>query len=98
MVIELKAGDFEPEYAGKLNFYLKAVDELIRREGDQPTIGLLLCKKSDRLIAEWALSDVHKPMGISEYQLSHQLPDEIQSNLPSIEQIEAELMNDEWQV
>lgn len=95
VVIELKTGDFEPEYAGKLNFYLKAVDELIRREGDQPTIGLLLCKKSDRLIAEWALSDVHKPMGISEYQLSHQLPDEMQSSLPSIEQIETELMNDE---
>lgn len=56
VVIELKTGNFEPEYAGKLNFYLKAVDELIRREGDQPTIGLLLCKNSDRLVAEWALS------------------------------------------
>ena len=95
VVIELKAGDFKPEYAGKLNFYLKAVDELIRREGDQPTIGLLLCKNSDRLVAEWALSDVNKPIGISEYQLTHELPDEIQSSLPSIEQIEAELMGDE---
>ena len=56
VVIELKTGNFEPEYAGKLNFYLKAVDELIRREGDQPKIGLLLCKNSDRLVAEWALS------------------------------------------
>lgn len=56
VVIELKTGNFEPEYAGKLNFYLKAVDELIRREGDQPTIELLLCKNSDRLVAEWALS------------------------------------------
>lgn len=95
VVIELKTGNFEPEYAGKLNFYLKAVDELIRREGDQPTIGLLLCKNSDRLVAEWALSDVNKPIGISEYQLTHVLPDEIQSSLPSIEQIEAELMNNE---
>ncbi|MGR3276958.1 PDDEXK nuclease domain-containing protein [Acaryochloris marina NIES-2412] len=56
VVIELKTGNFEPEYAGKLNFYLKTVDELIRREGDQPTIGLLLCKNSDRLVSEWALS------------------------------------------
>lgn len=92
VVIELKTGDFEPEYAGKLNFYLKAVDEQIRREGDAPTIGLLLCKKRDHLVAEWALSDVHKPIGISEYQLTRELPNEIQSSLPSIEQIESELM------
>lgn len=70
-------------------------NKLWMREGDQPTIGLLLCKKSDRLMAEWALSDVNKPIGISEYQLTHELPDEIQSSLPSIEQIEAELMGNE---
>ena len=90
-MIELKTGSFEPEHAGKLNFYLKAVDELLRRTGDQPTIGLLLCKHRDRLVAEWALSDMNKPIGISEYQLTHELPKEIQSSLPSIERIETEL-------
>ncbi len=91
VVIELKTGDFEPEHAGKLNFYLKAVDEQLRRSGDQPTIGLLLCKQRDRLVAEWALSDVNKPIGISEYQITHDLPEEVRSSLPSIEQIESEL-------
>jgi predicted nuclease of restriction endonuclease-like (RecB) superfamily len=94
VVIELKTGDFEPEYAGKLNFYLKAVDETLRRSGDEPTIGLLLCKNRDRLVAEWALSDVQKPIGISEYQITHDLPTEIRSSLPSIEQIETELTLD----
>jgi YhcG PDDEXK nuclease domain len=64
---------------------------LLRRSGDQPTIGLLLCKQRDRLVAEWALSDVHKPIGISEYQITHDLPEEVRSRLPSIEQIEVEL-------
>ncbi len=87
VVIELKTGDFEPEHAGKLNFYLKAVDEKLRRSGDEPTIGLLLCKQRDRLVAEWALSDVHKPIGIAEYEL----PEAVRSSLPTIAQIEAEL-------
>jgi predicted nuclease of restriction endonuclease-like (RecB) superfamily len=90
VVVELKTGDFEPEHAGKLNFYLKAVDEQRRRSGDQPTIGLLLCKQRDRLVAEWALSDVHKPIGISKYQIADLL-EEVRSSLPSIEAIEAEL-------
>ncbi|NEO84575.1 MAG: DUF1016 domain-containing protein [Spirulina sp. SIO3F2] len=91
VVIELKTGEFEPEHAGKLNFYLKAVDEQLRREGDAPSMGLLLCKRRDRLVAEWALSDIHKPIGISEYQLMRELPDEIQASLPTIAQIEAQL-------
>ena len=91
VVIELKTGDFEPEFAGKLNFYLKAVDEQRRSDGDQPTIGLLLCKNKDRLVAEYALSDIHKPMGISEYTLSHALPENLRDQLPSIEAIEREL-------
>lgn len=89
VVIELKTTDFEPEHVGKLNFYIKAVDEQIRRPGDQPTIGLLLCKNKDKLVAEYALSDIHKPMGIAEYQLTHILPSDLQDSLPSIEQIEA---------
>ncbi len=91
VVIELKTTDFEPEHAGKLNFYIKAVDEQLRKEGDNATIGLLLCKSKDKLVAEYALSDIHKPIGGSEYQLTQALPDDLKSSLPSIEEIELEL-------
>ena len=91
VVVELKTGDFEPEFAGKLNFYLKAVDEQLRSAGDQPSIGLLLCKSKDRLVAEYALSDVHKPMGIASYELTHALPETLRDQLPSIERLEREL-------
>lgn len=91
VVIELKAGDFEPEHAGKLNFYIKAVDEQLRKEGDAPTIGILLCKNKDKLVAEYALSDIQKPIGVSEYQLTQSLPENLQSQLPSVEEIEQEL-------
>jgi predicted nuclease of restriction endonuclease-like (RecB) superfamily len=91
LVIELKVGDFEPAHAGQLNFYVKAVDEQLRKEADQPTIGLLLCKSKDRLVAEYALSDIAKPLGISEYQLTRSLPESFKSSLPSIEDIEAEI-------
>ena len=91
VVVELKTVEFEPEHAGKMNFYIKAVDEQYRHEGDQPTIGLLLCKNKDKLVAEYALSDIHKPMGIAEYQLTHTLPQDLQKNLPTIEELTAEL-------
>lgn len=91
VVVELKTGDFEPEHAGKLNFYIKAVDEKLRKPGDHPTIGILLCKQRDKLVAEYALSDINKPIGVSEYQLTQSLPQAFQSSLPSIEEIEAEL-------
>ncbi len=91
IVIELKVVDFEPEHAGKLNFYIKAVDEQLRSKGDQPTIGILLCKNKDKVVAEYALSDIHKPIGVSEYKLTRALPDELKSSLPTIEQIEAQL-------
>jgi predicted nuclease of restriction endonuclease-like (RecB) superfamily len=91
VVVELKTVDFEPEHAGKLNFYIKAVDEQLRQKGDEPTIGILLCKGRDRLVAEYALSDIHKPIGVSEYQLTQSLPENLKSSLPSIEEIEAEL-------
>lgn len=94
VVVELKTGDFEPEYAGKLNFYIKAVDEQLRGDGDNPTIGLLLCKSKDRLVAEYALSDIQKPMGLATYTLSHTLPETLRDKLPSIEEIEAELAED----
>lgn len=91
IVAEIKNCDFEPEHAGKLNFYIKAIDEQLRKEGDCPTIGILLCKGKDKLVAEYALSDIHKPMGIAEYKLTKSLPKDLQSCLPSIEDIETEL-------
>jgi len=91
VVVELKTVEFEPEHAGKLNFYIKAVDEQLRKEEDQPTIGILLCKSKDKLVAEYALSDIHKPIGVSEYQLTQSLPDNLQTSLPTVEEIEAEL-------
>lgn len=95
VVIELKADKFRPEHAGKLNFYCSAIDDLLRHPDDQPTIGLLLCKGHDRLVAEYALRDLRKPIGISEYELSAALPEDLQSSLPTVEQIEAELARDD---
>jgi len=91
IVVELKTGAFKPEYAGKLNFYLSAVDATLKNESDGPTIGLILCKDKNRMIAEYALKDISKPVGISEYRLSESIPENLQGSLPSIEQIEAEL-------
>lgn len=94
VVVELKVVDFDPEHTGKLNFYIKAIDTQYRKEGDQPTIGILLCKSKDKTVVEYALSDIHKPIGVSEYTLTRNLPDEFKSSLPSIEEIEAELSQD----
>lgn len=95
VVVELKTVDFEPEYAGKLNFYLKAVDSQLRAKHDWPTIGILICKKKDKMVAEYALSDIHKPIGISEYKLTNSLPKKLKSSLPTIKEIEAELSRDQ---
>lgn len=91
VVVELKTVDFEPEFAGKLNFYIKAVDEQIKTKQDNPTIGILLCKSKDKIVVEYSLSDINKPMGVSEYILTHDIPEELKLNLPSVEEIEAEL-------
>jgi predicted nuclease of restriction endonuclease-like (RecB) superfamily len=91
VVIELKAGKFKPEHLGQLGFYLTAVDAQMKNEQDNPTIGLLLCKSKNKIVAEYALRDNNKPMGIAEYQLVASLPEELKTNLPSIEQIEQEL-------
>lgn len=91
IVIELKTVEFKPEHAGKLNFYIKAVDNKFKKELDNPTIGILLCKSKNKIIAEYALSDIHKPMGISEYQIIHSLPESFKSSLPSVEELEEEL-------
>lgn len=91
IVIELKAGKFKPEYAGKLNFYLSAVDSQIKHATDQPSIGLVLCKTKSSIEAEYALRDIQKPIGISEYMLTQALPKELESELPTVEQLENQL-------
>lgn len=93
VVIELKAVPFEPEFAGKLNFYLSAVDDLLRHPDDKPSIGLLLCKQKNRVVVEYALRDVAKPIGVAgwEAKLVEALPEELRGSLPTVEEIEAEL-------
>ena len=94
VVVDLKKGDFKPEYAGKMNFYCSVVDDLLRHEHDAPTIGLILCQTKDRILAEYSLRDIHKPIGLADYELTRALPKELASSLPSIEDIEAELSGD----
>lgn len=94
VVIDLKKGDFKPEYAGKMNFYCSLVDDKLRHETDQPTIGLILCQTKDRILAEYALRDIHKPIGVSDYELTRALPERFKSVLPTIEEIEAELQKE----
>lgn len=91
LVIELKDTEFKPEYIGKLNFYCSAVDDVLCREGDNRTIGLLLCKTKDRIKAEYALRDIQKPIGISDYELGQALPKNFRGSLPTVEEIEKEL-------
>lgn len=88
VVVELKATPFKPEYAGQLNFYINVVDDKLRGENDNKTIGLLLCKGKDEVIAQYALSDYNQPIGVSDYQLSKAVPEELKSALPSIEEVE----------
>jgi predicted nuclease of restriction endonuclease-like (RecB) superfamily len=95
VVIELKGGKFKPEHLGQLGFYLTAVDRQVKGEHDNPTIGLLLCKNKNKVVAEYALGDKSQPMGVAEYKLLESLPAELQTSLPSIEQIERELADDD---
>lgn len=90
-IVELKSGKFKPEYAGKMNFYLSAVDDLLRQPGDNPSIGLILCRSKVGVLAEYALRDMAKPIGLAEYRLTELLPKEIKTLLPTIEEIEIEL-------
>jgi predicted nuclease of restriction endonuclease-like (RecB) superfamily len=94
VVVELKATEFKPEHAGQLNFYLTAVDRQVKAPEDKPTIGLLLCKTQDRLVAEYALSGIEKPIGVAEYQLVRALPEPLVTSLPTVEQLESELAGD----
>jgi len=94
VVVELKTVAFKAEFAGKLNFYTAVVDGEVKSEEDKPTIGILICKSKNDLVVEYALKDINKPIGVSEYELTEALPKEFKSSLPSIEEIEAELSRD----
>jgi predicted nuclease of restriction endonuclease-like (RecB) superfamily len=91
VVIELKTGKFKPEYAGKLNFYLSAVDDILKTDEDNASIGIILCKEKNKLVAEYSLKDMTKPIGVSEYKLLEQIPRELKGSLPTIEELEEEL-------
>ena len=90
VVIDLKMGEFEPEYAGKMNYYLSAIDKILKTKQDNPSIGIILCKSKDALEVEFALQDLKKPMGISEFTFN-ELPQNIQNNMPTVEELENEL-------
>jgi predicted nuclease of restriction endonuclease-like (RecB) superfamily len=94
VVIDLKRGDFKPEYAGKMNFYCSVIDDKLRHETDKPTIGLILCQQSNRVLAEYALRGVDTPIGVSSFELTRALPESLESSLPTIEEIERELEGD----
>jgi len=91
IVIELKVGKFKPEHAGKMNFYLSAVDDRLRHSEDRPSIGLVLCKTRNRIVAEYALRDLAKPISVSAYRLTETLPKKLKRSLPSIKKLETEL-------
>lgn len=91
VVIELKKGEFKPEYAGKLNFYCNVVDDTLKHPTDQPTIGLMLCQGKEKVLAEYSLRGIDKPIGVADYELTRALPERLKSVLPTIEEIEAEL-------
>lgn len=95
VVVELKVVKFKPEFAGKLNFYVSAVDGILKTAQDNPTIGILICKSKNKTVVEYALKDIHKPIGVSEYTITKNLPEEFKSSLPSIEEIEAELAGED---
>lgn len=94
VVIELKDKDFKPEYAGKMNFYLSAIDDMVKHESDNPSIGIILCKSKNNVLAEYTLRDLSKPIGLSEYRITESLPQEMKASLPTIEQLERELSKD----
>ena len=91
VVVELKTVDFEPEHVGQLSFYLRASDDLLRAPDDHPSIGILLCKSGDRTVVEYALGEANKPIGVSRYELSPSLPEDLKSALPSPEALEKRL-------
>jgi hypothetical protein len=94
VVIDLKVVEFEPEFAGKMNFYLSVVDDQIKTAEDQPSIGIILCKNKNKLEVEYALQGMNKPIGVSAFTVTQALPDELKSTLPTVEEFENELNKD----
>jgi hypothetical protein len=92
VVIELKVAEFKPEFAGKMNFYLSAVDDLLRHRDDQPSIGITLCKGRNKIVVEYALRDAGKPMGVAQYRMSPALPEKLMKDLPTIEELPDEFL------
>lgn len=92
VAVDLKTGKFVPEYAGKMNFYLSVIDDKLKSEVDNPSIGLILCKDKNKVVAEYALKDMTKPIGVSEYKLMDVLPAEFQKTLPSVKDIETRVL------
>ena len=91
IVIDLKMGEFEPEFSGKMNFYVSAVDNLLRTSVDQRTLGIILCRTKRKTTVEFALQDIQKPIGVSTYRLNHNLPESLRGSLPTAEQLQREL-------
>ena len=91
VVVELKAQDFKPEFSGKMNFYLSAIDDLLRHPDDQASIGIILCKSKNKVVAEYALRDLGKPVGVSEYRLTSALPSDLEGSLPTVDELERTL-------
>jgi hypothetical protein len=94
VVIELKIGEFKPEFAGKMNFYLSAVDDRLRHKDDQPSIGIILCKTKSKVVAEYALRDTKKPIGVSAYKITESLPKNLKGELPSTKDLKVSLKKD----
>lgn len=94
VIVELKCTDFQPEHAGKLNFYLAVADKQLRTPADNPTVGILICKNKNEVVVEYALQDMRKPIGVAEYQLSKVFPENFKGSLPTIEEIEEELKDE----
>jgi predicted nuclease of restriction endonuclease-like (RecB) superfamily len=93
VALDLKMGPFQPEFSGKMNFYLSAIDDLLRHHDDQSSIGIILCKSKNKIVAEYALRDLGKPVGISEYRLTAALPNHWERNLPTIDELERKIKN-----
>ena len=92
VAIDLKTGQFVPEYAGKMNFYLSVLDDRVKSDIDNPSIGLILCRDKNKVVAEYTLKDMTKPIGVSEYKIMNVLPKELQETLPSVEDIETRVL------
>ena len=91
VAIDIKTGEFEPEFAGKMNFYLSVIDNQLKTEDDNHSIGIILCKSKNKLEVEYALQGLNKPIGVSEFTIAQALPAELKSNLPTVEEFEKEL-------